>query len=1805
MKQYDNNLDASEHYHEIEYGEGGVAKAKEIIMKKIGLNEESTDYLVSQSEKFAIWLADSIVKKEMLRLDFNKKDTIEFINKRNNHIQYNYSTPIREILDWLQHPVTPKQELKTLSFDEALEKSKQWHDELQVLGGDIDFVEPERNEILKEYPIDSDGVKYYWAYIPSNYCDLESSRMGHCGRTGYGNTLISLRSIKPYGKGHTLSDSHVTIAYGEDGIFYQVKGKKNQKPAQKYQPYIFDLIKLLLNNDVEEINKNKKIKKLNSEIESIDEELNNIKNELSNNDNESSSEYKEKTTDNIVRLIDKRNVLKKQLENQIKFNFTGFGSEYGNEEDYGFEDMTKEQLRELYEINPIVFNDVESVLAIYDADVITKLELQTKYDVNAKNSMFSSFGGQMKLYDRGIVENKPSTIITISKDCDDVSDLLDISRDTRDDIVEMVLCGDIQDLTNSWDYWFDNASDLVDNLNKENEELVINEIVSITGLEKSIVKENGIKYYLDGEDEDFDKDDFDDIVRALVNAQSSAEESDYYKFLYDSIKNSLEEYGKVIELNDTGVEIEFDLTDKVDISEIIEKMDYMETDDVEDVFNEFLSDGTIDRPALNIDSRYSPYGSDDDFNDAFDINNYKKGGRIVMNKYGNSTDASEHYHEIEYGEGGVAKAKEIIMKKIGLNEENADYLVSQSEKFAIWLADSIVKMQINITEGLTKEQGLKFLNDNPSIIKNTLRTRIRGVLDWLQHPVTPKQNLRELSFSEAEAKAKQWHDELQVLGGDIDFVEPEKNQILKEYPKDSDGVQYYWVFIPSNYCDLESSRMGHCGRTGYGNTLISLRSIKPYGKGHTLSDSHVTIAYGSNGSFYQIKGKKNQKPAEKYQSYIFDLIKEMLTNEELKHQFNEDETFTGFGSEYASSEDYGWEDMTKEQLIELYEINPNLFNDFAGQYMLYKAGISNEKPNTTIIIEKPVKYVSDLLSLDRDLSDDVVEKVLTGDTFEWFDGSSSWSYYYDNASDYVDDLNEKNYRDVIDKIISITGLDKSIVEENGAKYYLAGNDDDFESDDFDDINRAIASALRDGEESAYVNYYFEQIEDALSELGTVKKINDEGVEIEIDLTNSLTISQISDYLKELETDSLEDVFFEAERNGDVELPNLSINDSYSPSVEDINEYFDINNYKKGGKVDMKETKINELYKKSKFISDDFSWENKLLEMLQDNSYEAYQIYQSLSEKEKEDVLQELYSMDNDMGSYGDGEIETSIENLSILLDGAKNGKKYAKGGEIVDSLYNNLVNYVKEQKYKKHEKYFLETIKMYFKQDRDFKSFPMENENLELNDFMDYVVEMENDEHLKYIIITIEKFKKKYGYTEEDLYAKGGDVLTRGVFFIVDKDGVPSGYEKGYMEAFSTDNLLRHQEDWEGKVSDYDIVSESLLLKNNYNIEDVYAVVYYDKSKKENIVFGDELKEPYSSFYLNQLNKENQFAKGGGVKGIEKKAEKLLKKSITYEWVSNNMGNGWEFQLNAPFSKNGVSLDVLDRQMYLDDFVGDDLGLEEDWDDLSEEDKKYYFEDWKQELFDSALDVFVKKQIENNLDYYIEYLQRDKDEDFANGGGVDDEDWIEESLIDLQNTVKNDNLIVDNSDSSSYTATNGSDEYLVFKTEDNAREVAIERVKEDLTENPQYFSKSWLSEYVDGESFFTDMYNEWNEGYVNDIESEDSDEYANRLIEEMVDNGIISREEAKEDDFDAEYYKNDYTELLTSNQIDEGNGGLDYYISNFGEEEAFKVVLNNNLINVEDASENAIDTDGIAHFISSYDGKQINLSNGHVAYRIN
>ena len=166
------------------------------------------------------------------------------------------------------------------------------------------------------------------------------------------------------------------------------------------------------------------------------------------------------------------------------------------------------------------------------------------------------------------------------------------------------------------------------------ENLIFKKISEITSLPIEEVSENGIKYYLSGEDENFEQDDFSSIFDTINRALSDAEGSDMYNYYYKEIKNALEELGNVLSHHDEGVKMEIDLL-KIPLTykEISQIMEDKEIDDLEEVFSEAIYSGEIDLPKFNPDDRFQPSADRKEFNSYLrDIgfDEYKNGGELVL-----------------------------------------------------------------------------------------------------------------------------------------------------------------------------------------------------------------------------------------------------------------------------------------------------------------------------------------------------------------------------------------------------------------------------------------------------------------------------------------------------------------------------------------------------------------------------------------------------------------------------------------------------------------------------------------------------------------------------------------------------------------------------------------------------------------------------------------------------------------------------------------------------------------------------------------------------------------------------------------------------------------------------------------------------------------------------------------------------------------------------------------------------------------------------------------------------------------------
>ena len=500
----------------------------------------------------------------------------------------------------------------------------------------------------------------------------------------------------------------------------------------------------------------------------------------------------------------------------------------------------------------------------------------------------------------------------------------------------------------------------------------------------------------------------------------------------------------------------------------------------------------------------------------------------------------ERLNEILLTEG----AKDVLTKKQGYDEAVADYLIELAGKLAIWVGNGIINQEINEinSSGGHWAEGLSRMELVGKISKLYIRQKysrwITEILDWIKHPLVGKQDLSKMTLLEALSKSREFHKELEAIGGDIDFKE--ENEIVKRYPSD-DGSEYYWVKIDSNFCDKESERMGHCGRSGRGNILYSLRSIKPYGKGHTISDSHVTIAFNPNDrKILQAKGKKNQKPSERYFPYIFDFIKYLAENN----------LFLGFGSEYASDEDYDWDDMTKEQIDYLYKFNPDIFDSYSSKMMLKRKGYDIEMPNGVVDIKIDVDDLDDYINNIK-YNDNIFRKYLSGDyTYDFYD-SDGWSYVNYNSE------NENRILGIIRGYVesgdagdmTMDDLDSNSFEGILKQYFSQDID---VTDLRDIINQSYAQCAGDAQYEGVIN----GIKSALEEYGEVQQLNDEGVIIRVDVLNILSADMADDDVNQLMDDADGDLvyaFRSAAVEGFISKPKLYINEDVYCSSRNFNE----------------------------------------------------------------------------------------------------------------------------------------------------------------------------------------------------------------------------------------------------------------------------------------------------------------------------------------------------------------------------------------------------------------------------------------------------------------------------------------------------------------------------------------------------------------------------------------------------------------------------------------------------------------------------
>ena len=482
-----------------------------------------------------------------------------------------------------------------------------------------------------------------------------------------------------------------------------------------------------------------------------------------------------------------------------------------------------------------------------------------------------------------------------------------------------------------------------------------------------------------------------------------------------------------------------------------------------------------------------------------------------------------------------ASKKDILVKKLGIKEDQANILSTITGPLAVFFAYKILeKYEVDYYSDLTPERKKVVLAQksaperfglfNGSNSASNQRDKLRSIMDWVRVALNGNINAyKELSFDDLYDESERWHESLGVGESKIDYKED--NDIILDFRKDDEG--YYWVDLGGTNCPDEAERMGHCA-SSRGN-LYSLRSFKKIENNHTLNRSHLTASINGDGDLLQLKGQKNSKPTKEYHSLILPLLYVKIDDEYL---------INSFGYEYNSSNDFKLSDLTDEEVTKLYSDRPEIFKGRQEVKLLRNLGLIEPKKfkskfRWTFSVERIDEYI-------RGEYVHVAEKVLSGDTYDLWDNAEYVDWKYTAQHELSDDN--------IEKIRQLLKVDSNMDLVDAIE----------EHDEDDEIKNRIRWSMNDAESNDYEDYLYRELKNTLSEYGEVIEMHDGGVVIESDLEDLISKNRIDDEdIDEIsercdgDNDAL-CIFYELLGDGFIEKPRYDLDDRWYPSADTNN-----------------------------------------------------------------------------------------------------------------------------------------------------------------------------------------------------------------------------------------------------------------------------------------------------------------------------------------------------------------------------------------------------------------------------------------------------------------------------------------------------------------------------------------------------------------------------------------------------------------------------------------------------------------------------
>jgi hypothetical protein len=210
-----------------------------------------------------------------------------------------------------------------------------------------------------------------------------------------------------------------------------------------------------------------------------------------------------------------------------------FGSEYASEEDFQLTDLPEEKIKEIYEEKPDLFEGRKGRRALQKIGLVANRSKEEMYfDLHIEPSYISRYvDGDW----------------TVRKWKDSRGN----QRSTG--MFETLLSGDYFDLFEGNGEWSLALEYYADD---ENIQIIWDLIKGFTNPDE--IEGKSLNELIQEFDNNYE------IRSALGNALSSAENDSYYVYYKNSLRNALEEYGEVTQLNDEGVTIKINLQTIID-----------------------------------------------------------------------------------------------------------------------------------------------------------------------------------------------------------------------------------------------------------------------------------------------------------------------------------------------------------------------------------------------------------------------------------------------------------------------------------------------------------------------------------------------------------------------------------------------------------------------------------------------------------------------------------------------------------------------------------------------------------------------------------------------------------------------------------------------------------------------------------------------------------------------------------------------------------------------------------------------------------------------------------------------------------------------------------------------------------------------------------------------------------------------------------------------------------------------------------------------------------------------------------------